>query len=112
MGRVGEVFKRYGEKIALPQVLSSVNRQWQGQVGYYREKDGAGEDGYVLVLSPQPTEENLRGLMRVFRSNHPRTHWPLRIESATVLPSHPNGKVDSLAVQSMANLSLLWRQRV
>jgi acyl-CoA synthetase (AMP-forming)/AMP-acid ligase II len=112
LGRAGEVFKRYGEKIALPQVLSTVNRQWQGQVGYYREKDGAGEDGYVLVLSPQPTEDHLRGLMQVFRSSHPRTHWPLRIECAPVLPLHPNGKVDSLACQSMENRSLLWRQRI
>ena len=112
LGRSGEVFKRYGEKIALPQVLSSVNRQWQGLIGYYREKDGAGEDGYVLVLSPEPTGENLRGLMQVFRSSHPRTHWPLRIESAPALPLQPNGKVDSLAVRSMENRSLLWRQRI
>lgn len=112
MGRAGEVFKRYGEKIALPQVLSTVNRQWAGQVGYYREKDGAGEDGYVLVLSPQPSSENLSGLMQVFRSSHPRTHWPLRIECAASLPLHANGKVDSLAVQSMENRSLLWRQRI
>jgi acyl-CoA synthetase (AMP-forming)/AMP-acid ligase II len=111
LGRAGEVFKRYGEKIALPQVLSTVNRQWEGQVGYYREKDGAGEDGYVLVLSPPPTEEDLRGLMQVFRTSHPRTHWPLRIECASVLPLHPNGKVDSLAVKSMKN-RLLWRQRI
>jgi hypothetical protein len=89
-----------------------VNRQWSGQIGYYREKDAAGEDGYVLLLSPQPSEENLRGLMRVFRSSHPRTHWPLRIESAAVLPLNSNGKVDSLAAQSMEHRSLLWRQRI
>jgi len=112
LGRAGEVFKRYGEKIALPQVLSSVNRQWHGQVACYREKDSAGEDGYVLVLSPQPSSENLQGLMQVFRSSHPRTHWPLRIESAATLPLHSNGKVDSLALQSMENRSLLWRQRI
>jgi long-chain acyl-CoA synthetase len=112
LGRAGEVFKRYGEKIALPQVLSTVNGQWHGQVGCYREKDGAGEDGYVLVLSPQPTSENLRGLLQAFRSSHPRSHWPLRIECAAVLPLHPNGKVDSLAVQSMGNRSQLWRQRI
>jgi acyl-coenzyme A synthetase/AMP-(fatty) acid ligase len=112
LGRAGEVFKRYGEKIALPQVLSSVNRQWAGQVGYYRERDSAGEDGYVLVLAPQPSRESMRGLMQVFRSSHPRTYWPLRIESAPALPLHPNGKVDSLAVQNMEDRCLLWRQRV
>lgn len=112
LGRAGEVFKRYGEKIALPQVLSTVNSLWQGQVGYYRERDRAGEDGYVLVLSPQPSPEGLRGLMQGFRTNHPRTHWPLRIETAAALPAHPNGKVDVLAVQTMENRSLLWRQRI
>jgi long-chain acyl-CoA synthetase len=112
LGRASEVFKRYGEKIALPQVLSTVSQQWDGQVGYYREKDGAGEDGYVLVLSPRPEEANLRGLMHVFRSRHPRTHWPLRIESAASLPLRTNGKVDCLAVQSMEDRTLLWRQRL
>ena len=112
LGRTGEVFKRYGEKIALPQVLTTVNQEWQGQVGYYREKDGAGEDGYVLVLSPQPTEENLRGLMRLFRARHPRTHWPLRIESTAMLPLRPNGKVDGLAIQGLEDRTLLWRQRI
>jgi long-chain acyl-CoA synthetase len=112
LGRAGEVFKRHGEKIALPQVLSTINRRWNGQLGYYREKDGAGEDSYVLVLSPQPTEESMRALMQTFRTSHPRSHWPLRIESASALPLNPNGKVDILAVQRMENRSLLWRQRV
>ena len=112
LGRAGEVFKRYGEKIAIPQILSTVNDRWQGQVSYYRERDGAGEDGYVLVLSPSPTTESLQQLLQAFRSKHPRTHWPLRIESLAAFPLLHNGKVNALAVQKGENKTLLWRQRI
>ncbi|MGA2135630.1 MAG: class I adenylate-forming enzyme family protein [Bryobacteraceae bacterium] len=112
LGRSGEVFKRHGEKIALPQVLGTVNQRWNGQVGYYREKDSAGEDGYVLVLSPQPDETNLRGVMLALRSGYKRTHWPLRIEGAPALPLTSNGKLAALAAQDANDRTLLWRQRL
>src|SRR5579862_1826256 len=112
LGRASEVFKRYGEKIALPNVLTTVNQQWPGQVGYYREKDRAGEDGYVLILSPPPDESHLSGLMQALRARHPRTHWPLRIECTATLPMGTNGKVDSLAAQTTEDRTLLWRQRL
>jgi len=112
LGRDSEVFKRYGEKIALPQVLTTVSQQWNGQTGYYREKDSAGEDGYVLLLSPQPGETELHRLMQALRTRHPRTHWPLRIEGAPSLPMRTNGKVDCLAAQKMEDRTLLWRQRL
>jgi acyl-CoA synthetase (AMP-forming)/AMP-acid ligase II len=112
LGRAGEVFKRYGEKIAIPQILSTVNEQWEGQVSYYREQDGAGEDGYVLVLCPPPTTEALHKLLQAFRSKHPRTHWPLRIESLVAFPLLHNGKVNTLAVQKGENKTLHWRQRI
>ena len=112
LGRTGEVFKRYGEKIALPQILATVNEHWNGQVGYYREKDGAGEDGYVLVLSPVPPEDQIRLLLRAFRASHPRTHWPLRIESTAALPLLANEKVNSLALKDIEGKSTHWRQRI
>jgi len=112
LGRPGEVFKRYGEKVAVPQILATVNRHWPGQIGYYRDKDGAGEDGYVLVLCPPPLKDQLQLLFRAFRTSHSRTHWPLRIESAVSLPLLPNGKVDGLALRVAGDKFLHWRQRV
>jgi long-chain acyl-CoA synthetase len=112
VGRAGEVFKRYGEKVALPQVLTTINQQWNGQVGYYRDKDSSGEDGYVLLLSPPPDQAEFRELMQALRSRHPRTQWPLRIECASDLPLQANGKIDHLAAQNQESRTLLWRQRI
>ena len=112
LGRSGEIFKRYGEKIALSQILATVNRDWHGQVSYYRDRDAAGEEGYALVLCPAPTPEALRMLLQAFRTGHPRTHWPLRIESTEAFPLLPNGKVDAFALGNQAGKSLHWRQRI
>jgi len=112
LGRSGEVFKRYGEKISLPQILTTVSNHWHGQVHHYRDRDGAGEEGYVLVLCPAPAQETLQMLLQAFRGGHPRTHWPLRIESTEALPLLPNGKVDGLALRDQENKSLHWRQRI
>jgi acyl-CoA synthetase (AMP-forming)/AMP-acid ligase II len=112
LGRSGEVFKRYGEKISLPQILETVSEHWSGQANHYRERDGGGEEGYVLVLCPAPAEEEARTLLQAFRASHPRTHWPLRIESVEALPLLPNGKVDGLALREQASKSLHWRQRI
>jgi acyl-CoA synthetase (AMP-forming)/AMP-acid ligase II len=112
LGRAGDVFKRYGEKISLPQILGTVSEHWRGQANHYRERDSGGEEGYVLVLNPAPTGEALRTLLQAFRASHPRTHWPLRIESVEALPLLPNGKVDVLALKDQSNKSLHWRQRI
>jgi acyl-CoA synthetase (AMP-forming)/AMP-acid ligase II len=112
LGRSGEVFKRHGEKIALPQILASVGNCWSGQANYYREPDGGGEEGYVLVLCPTPDRTAIHALLQVFRARHPRTHWPLRIESMEALPVLPNGKVDGFSLKHQAGKLLHWRQRI
>jgi acyl-CoA synthetase (AMP-forming)/AMP-acid ligase II len=111
-GRANEVFKRYGEKIMLSQVLTVVKQDWTGEAAVYREKDPAGEEGYVLVLSPSPTDTGLRTLLKAFRSSWRRAHWPLRIESSSSIPTLPNGKIDSCALQSLSGTTLEWRQRI
>jgi acyl-CoA synthetase (AMP-forming)/AMP-acid ligase II len=112
LGRAAEVFKRYGEKIALPQILSGVSSAWEGLAGTYRDKDGNGEDGYVLVIAPHPEPPHLQGLLRVFRRSFQRSHWPLRIESIGEMPVSPNGKINPAALPQAAGLALQWRQRL
>jgi acyl-CoA synthetase (AMP-forming)/AMP-acid ligase II len=111
-GRASEVFKRFGEKISLPQITASVREIWMGQTALYRAKDRSGEDGHVLVLSPAPSEEQVRNLLRMFRQKYARTHWPLRIESTGALPLLSNQKVDVLALASLKDKTLHWDQRV
>jgi len=112
LGRRGDVFKRYGEKISVPQILATVNEHWKGDVAHYRDKDSAGEDGYVLVLSPVPREDHIRSLLHAFRVSHTRTHWPLRIESVATLPLLANGKVNAFALRDTGEKFLHWRQRI
>jgi acyl-CoA synthetase (AMP-forming)/AMP-acid ligase II len=111
-GRANEVFKRYGEKIAIPQILTMVNRQWRGSALLYRETDAMGEEGVVLVLSPGPTESHVRALLQAFRKEQPRSHWPLRIESVAAIPTLPNGKPDGKALRQSPGLQVHWRQRI
>src|SRR5208283_1218136 len=59
-GRANEVYKRFGEKISLAQLASSLKEVWHGEAAFYRQKDRSGEDGHVLVLSPGPSEEEVR----------------------------------------------------
>ena len=110
LGRAGEVFKRHGEKIALPVLLGTVGQNWPGQAAFYRQKDAAGEDGCVLVLAPHPTEPQLRRVLKGFRDNHPRAHWPLRIESVEVLPVLSSGKPDTGSLAKLADKQLKWKQ--
>jgi acyl-CoA synthetase (AMP-forming)/AMP-acid ligase II len=112
VGRKSEVFKRYGEKIALPQILSTVNAGWDGQAGAYRDQDSAGEDGYVLVVAPHPRTPEVQGLLRVFRQSFRRSHWPLRIESVPEMPVLPSGKIDHAALRASPETTLHWRQRI
>lgn len=110
LGRAGEVFKRHGEKIALPVLLGTVNREWPGQAAFYRQKDAAGEDGCVLVLAPHPTEPEVRRVLKGFRDHHPRAHWPLRIESVAVLPTLSSGKPDTEGLANATGKQLKWKQ--
>ena len=112
LGREGDVFKRYGEKISLAQILNSVRTQWRGQADCYRETDSRGEAGYVLVLAPHPADDAVGGILKVISLNHPRTHWPLRIESLAVMPLLANGKIDRESLSKQADLKSHWRQRI
>ena len=111
-GRTNEVFKRYGEKISLPQLLEVVNENWAGNAVFYREQDPSGEDGHVLILAPEATKEQVIKLLQMFRKRHPRTHWPLRVESVAALPLLPNGKTNFGALPLMESKIIHWRQRL
>jgi len=111
-GRANQVFKRYGEKIALPRLLETVYGRWEGQAAFYREKESSGEEGHVLLLAPQASEEQVRAVLAGFRKGHPRTHWPLRIESAPSFPLLANGKLDLAALGGMDGRTVHWRQRL
>jgi len=111
-GRTNEVFKRYGEKIALQRLLETVYSAWSSEAAFYKETDPAGEEGHVLVISPTPSGEQVRSILQAFRKNHPRTHWPLRIESTDVLPLLENGKIDLAGLNELKERILHWRQRI
>jgi acyl-CoA synthetase (AMP-forming)/AMP-acid ligase II len=111
-GRSDEVFKRYGEKISIPQLLDTVYTQWSGQAVFYQEMTASGEQGHVLVLSPEPTKEQVQRILQSFRRNHPRTHWPIRLESISSMPYLPNGKIDKFALHGNKNLTVHWKQRI
>jgi acyl-CoA synthetase (AMP-forming)/AMP-acid ligase II len=111
-GRRSEVFKRYGERISLPKIAQSLFDAWGGTLAYYRDVDRAGEDGYVLVLSPEPDDSQVHAVLRVLRKEYPRTQWPLRIESATAIPLLPNGKTDSRGLAELSGKREHWRLRI
>jgi acyl-CoA synthetase (AMP-forming)/AMP-acid ligase II len=111
-GRSDEVFKRYGEKISIPQLLETVYSQWSGYAVFYREMTASGEEGHILVLSPDPTKEQVQSILQAFRKNHPRTHWPIRLESISSIPTLPSGKIDRSALRGNTNLIVHWKQRV
>ena len=112
LGRRDQVFKRYGEKVALGRLLETVARAFGGQGAFYRERDRMNEEGAVLVLAPRPTDEEVRAIQRALRAGHPRAHWPLRLESVERLPQLPNGKIDLSALASLEGKSVHWRNRV
>lgn len=112
LGRSNEVFKRYGEKISLSMLQATISSVWPGQLAFYRETDSAGEAGHVLVLTPSPTEEELRAVLRALRTGYSRVHWPLRIETAPELPRLPNGKIDVIGLSQLPHRETAWRQRI
>lgn len=113
LGRANQVFKRFGEKVALSSLLETVQGGgWQAEAQFYREADSMGEEGYVLLLSPAPQEAQMRTILRAFRAKHPRTHWPLRVESVERMPLLPSGKVHLSALPSLDAKVIHWRNRI
>lgn len=112
LGRANEVFKRYGEKISLPQLLTTVKKHWQGEAAFYQEVDQSGERACILVLSPTPGKQEVRQVLIGFRDNHTRPHWPVRIESVEQIPLLPNGKTDTRSLAIVPDKQLHWRQRI
>lgn len=112
IGRASEVFKRHGEKVSLAALTTTVTAAWPGQCAFYREADHTGEDGCVLVLAPEATNDSVKPVLMALRKHHPRAQWPLRIESAPTLPLLSNGKTDVRALPSLANKSILWQQHI
>jgi len=112
LGRANDVFKRYGEKISLPQLLTTVKNNWAGDAAFYQEIDASGEQACVLVLNPEPDKQQVRQILMAFRNNHSRPHWPLRIESVDQMPLLPNGKTDTLGLTESPRNQLHWRQRI
>jgi non-ribosomal peptide synthetase component E (peptide arylation enzyme) len=106
------VFKRFGEKISLSQLLTTVKAHWGGDAAFYQEVDPAGEQACILVLSPEPSDQQLRDVLMAFRKGYTRPHWPLRVESLDEFPLLPNGKPDLMGLKNADKKKLHWRQRV
>ena len=111
-GRANEVFKRYGEKIALPRLLKSVREVWQKDAAFYRTKDGNGEEGHVLVLSPSPTTAEVNAILQMFRKQYTRVLWPIKLESVASIPMLSNGKPDIKGLEALPNKTNHWMQRI
>ncbi len=111
LGRKSEVFKRFGEKISLPSVQAAAHRAWQGEIGFYRETDSMGENGYVLVLAPHPDKQQVMAVLQELRRDFTRPHWPLRLESLDRLPRLANNKIDTQALGRQSGATVHWSQR-
>jgi acyl-CoA synthetase (AMP-forming)/AMP-acid ligase II len=111
-GRVGEVFKRHGEKISLAAILGTIAAAWSGHYAAFRDVDSRGEEGWVLVLAPLGDATEVRAVLFSLRKHHPRAHWPLRIEGYSSLPLLPNGKIDVRSLPHLSGATILWRQPV
>lgn len=112
LGRASEVFKRHGEKVSLAALTTTVSAVWHGQCAFYREADHTGEEGCILVLTPETTSADIGPVLMALRRNHPRAHWPLRIEASPTLPVLSNGKTDVRALASMPRKIVLWKQHL
>ncbi|MBA2962924.1 MULTISPECIES: AMP-binding protein [Ramlibacter] len=109
LGRQAEVFKRYGEKVSLPELLATVRTCWSGGAAFYVEQS-TGEPAHVLALAPAPDANQLRAILQAFRARHRRPLWPARIEALPALPLSANGKSDARALAADPSRSVAWRQ--
>ena len=112
LGRRGEVFKRYGEKVSIPALLHVVLRGWSGQAAFYRERDSRGEEGHVLVLSPTTHRDTARQIAMLIAEAFPRAAWPIRIECVESMPLLSNEKIDAAALSARQGKDVLWAQRI
>jgi long-chain acyl-CoA synthetase len=111
-GRDHDFFKRYGEKVSLDHVASKLKESWPREFTFLMEQDSMKEEGYALVLSPNPNDLESKKILTVFRKSFSRVHWPLRIESVENMPLLPNGKVDNKTLATLKNRRIIWRQRI
>jgi long-chain acyl-CoA synthetase len=112
LGRANQIFKRYGEKISLLNLQKLTASILSAEAAFYFETDSLGEKGHILVLSPPPSDEDVKRLLLEFRRQFPRTHWPLRIEGTQTMPLLPNGKIEILALSNLDDVTVYWRQRI
>jgi acyl-CoA synthetase (AMP-forming)/AMP-acid ligase II len=108
VGRRSEVYKRFGEKVSVAQQLAAVREVWGGQAAAMMERDPTGEPAHVVVLAPEPTDDEVRSVLKVFRARFPRAHWPLRVDSVAALPLLASGKPD-LAALAAAPRRTRWQ---
>jgi len=112
LGRRGEVFKRYGEKVSIAALLASVLQAWPGEAAFHLEHDRSGEIAHVLTIAPIPTREEARAILGALRLGYPRAAWPVRIVGAAALPRLPNGKVDLAALPNLGDGIEVWKQHL
>jgi long-chain acyl-CoA synthetase len=98
VGRKSEVYKRYGEKVSVALQLAAVREVWAGTAAVVPERDSSGEPGHVLVLAPAPADDELRAVLKLFRTRFPRAHWPLRVDSVDTMLLSDHGKPDGDAL--------------
>jgi acyl-CoA synthetase (AMP-forming)/AMP-acid ligase II len=112
LGRRGDVFKRYGEKVSLSSLLSTVLQAWSGEAAFHLDRDRSGEPAHVLTLAPVPSAEQARALLGAIRKSYPRAAWPLRILGTAQLPKLPNGKLDLTALSRIDDAVEVWKQHL
>jgi acyl-CoA synthetase (AMP-forming)/AMP-acid ligase II len=112
LGRTTDFLKRHGEKIRISEIVTAVLTVSRLEAEFYRTQDESGEDGFVVVLRPDPPSSTLHSIRKILRSEFSRAHWPLRIESIDSFPYLPNGKVDRVKLASAEGKRCLWSQRL
>ncbi len=111
-GRIGDVFKRHGEKVSVARLRATIEDSWGQSFALIRGKDRAGEDGLQLVLEGAADRHAARRILKAIRDQHPRAFWPLQILRFDTLPRLGNGKIDNTALRSETGHEILWDQRV
>lgn len=112
IGRTNEIFKRFGEKVSVHRVTKSLTEVFGGDITTYLADDNNDELGYCIIVSPEPSEIEVRKALKVLRDQFSRAYWPLRVESVKAIPKLQNGKVDLKALKSHGEKKLHWRQRI
>ncbi len=114
LGRENAVFKRYGEKVSLSEIESKLKQNWDSSMSFYREKDRHGEDGYVIVLSPHPSKDQVVNFLQSIRNALSKPLWPLALASLNEIPKLPSGKPDVLKLAQLVERDgqTHWRHRL